>query len=409
LNVKDYSAARKYAARILHTIHDFYSHSNWVEMGNKKINKEIGTRNFSKYDTTDLEDPNTCVSNCSTIEIECNSILRALVSLIKRLGVRSSIINCPITYFICEGNIIINDKLVSGFYVDQGIEKPDNAMKCSHGGILDGSSFKPAIGGINKDSGYFVFSPHANLHLEAANLAIDHTEFFFEEIRKKNGNDEFSNFLKLEVSSTRKYAARILHTIHDFYSHSNWVEMGNKKINKEIGTRNFSKYDTTDLEDPNTCVSNCSTIEIECNTLIRALVKVVKKLGVRSSIINCPIKYFRCNGNIVTNSKLVSGFYVDQGIEKPENTMKCSHGGILDSSSYKKAVGGINKDSGYFVFSPHANLHLEAAKLAIDHTEFFFEEIRKKIGNDEFSKFLNLEVSKIRYFSAKNPDILNTQ
>lgn len=207
--------------------------------------------------------------------------------------------------------------------------------------------------------------------------------------------DIIQKFLNVkDYSAARKYAARILHTIHDFYSHSNWVEMGNKKINKEIGTRNFSKYDTTDLEDPNTCVSNCSTIEIECNTLIRALVKVVKKLGVRSSIINCPIKYFRCNGNIVTNSKLVSGFYVDQGIEKPENTMKCSHGGILDSSSYKKAVGGINKDSGYFVFSPHANLHLEAAKLAIDHTEFFFEEIRKKIGNDEFSKFLNLEVSK---------------
>ena len=42
LNEKDYETARKLTGQVLHTIQDFYSHSNWVEMGKKEINKEIG-------------------------------------------------------------------------------------------------------------------------------------------------------------------------------------------------------------------------------------------------------------------------------------------------------------------------------------------------------------------------------
>jgi hypothetical protein len=46
------------------------------------------------------------------------------------------------------------------------------------------------------------------------------------------------------------------------------------------------------------------------------------------------------------------------------------------------------------IFSPHAHLHLEAARLAILHTEHFFDEIRSKIGEKEFKKFLQLEKPK---------------
>ena len=45
-----------------------------------------------------------------------------------------------------------------------------------------------------------------------------------------------------------------------------------------------------------------------------------------------------------------------------------------------------------YLFSPHADLHLKAAELAVNHTEFYFDLIRKKIGDKEFSKFLSLEV-----------------
>ena len=64
----------------------------------------------------------------------------------------------------------------------------------------------------------------------------------------------------------------------------------------------------------------------------------------------------------------------------------------MDNSSSIEATGGINKDSGYLLFSPHANLHLKAAALAISHTEKFFNQIREKIGDAEFAKFLDLKI-----------------
>ncbi|CAF0760037.1 unnamed protein product [Brachionus calyciflorus] len=211
LSIKDYRRARKFSGKILHTIHDFYSHSNWVEMGNTdRINTEIGTTNFNNLKVVDKNERNTCDNNCTLYEIKCNTILNALVNLIQTIGIRTSFINCPLKYYRCKRNLVILDQLVSGFYAGQDAVKPDGMMKCSHGGILDGDSFKPAEGGINKDSGYYVFSPHAELHLTAANLAINHTEYFFEQMRTRIGNEEYAKFLNLKVSSS------IINTINNY-------------------------------------------------------------------------------------------------------------------------------------------------------------------------------------------------
>lgn len=63
------------------------------------------------------------------------------------------------------------------------------------------------------------------------------------------------------------------------------------------------------------------------------------------------------------------------------------------SSLKVQAIGGINKDSGYLIFSPHADLHLQAASLAVEHTEYLLNQIRTKIGNTEFDNFLDLTVT----------------
>ena len=110
LKLKDYRKAREYSGKILHTIHDFYSHSNWVEMGNTKINKEIGSKNFSTVPLVDEKDKETCLSNCTITEIECNRIINGLVSLIRTLGVRTSLVKCPIKFYSCKGNVIILTK-----------------------------------------------------------------------------------------------------------------------------------------------------------------------------------------------------------------------------------------------------------------------------------------------------------
>jgi hypothetical protein len=51
----------------------------------------------------------------------------------------------------------------------------------------------------------YLFSPHADLHIKAANLAINHTEYYFNQIRNKIGDREFSNFLRLEICDENKH------------------------------------------------------------------------------------------------------------------------------------------------------------------------------------------------------------
>jgi hypothetical protein len=68
-------------------------------------------------------------------------------------------------------------------------------FKCSHGGPFDISTDYDAKGGINKDSAYFWLSPHAHLHHKAAEMAINHTEYFFSQFLQELKNDEFARFL----------------------------------------------------------------------------------------------------------------------------------------------------------------------------------------------------------------------
>jgi hypothetical protein len=204
LAAKQYKEARQLIGEILHTIQDFYSHSNWVEMGNQAINLDIGKESLAQLPQVSSTDDNLCNNECEEVEIQCNVLVNVFVQFLQTVGFKSTFVECPIKYFICKQNILVNDKLVSGYYSNQKLpdgtpyDKPQNYIKCSHGGILDASSFQPAQGGINKDSGFYMFSPHAYLHLVAANLAVNHTAHFFNEIRKQIGNDEFAKLLQLD-------------------------------------------------------------------------------------------------------------------------------------------------------------------------------------------------------------------
>jgi hypothetical protein len=137
---KDYSGARRLAGQILHTIQDFYSHSNWVEIGNTDINRAIGTQDFATSQAiVATTDTNACQSNCDLVTTQCGSFFSLLSSLISKIGYSSSTIACPVRYYKCSNNLVILNKLVSGYYVNQKlpdgstISKPDGQMKCSHG------------------------------------------------------------------------------------------------------------------------------------------------------------------------------------------------------------------------------------------------------------------------------------
>jgi hypothetical protein len=156
---KNFIEAAKLTGQIMHTIQDFYSHSNWIESGNTDINFKIGNESFFSLPVATQSDNLTCVGNCTLVNVECTAFFSSLSGVIQSIGFSSSSIKCPIRYYKCSGNLVKLDKLVSGYYVNQKlpdgstVSKPDGAMKCSHGGIVDGDMFKPATGGINKDSG----------------------------------------------------------------------------------------------------------------------------------------------------------------------------------------------------------------------------------------------------------------
>jgi hypothetical protein len=198
------------------------------------------------------------------------------------------------------------------------------------------------------------------------------------------------------------------------------IEMGNvNTINTKIGTNDFYTQPVATQSDNLTCVSNCTLVNVTCSTLVSLVVNLMNLAGIKSIPVKCPLQFYKCSGNIVKLDKLVSGYYVGQELEdgtvisKPPNQLKCSHGGIVDSDSFKPSSGGINKDSGWYflktfcqsrlrlvlknryapkryLFSPHADLHLKAAALAIQHTEFYFNQIRQRIGDAEYATFLKL-------------------
>ncbi|CAF3484133.1 unnamed protein product, partial [Rotaria sp. Silwood2] len=69
---KDLTNARQSLGRLLHTLQDFYSHSNWIEMGQTNINDLIGINEI--IGSVAGRNQPTCTNNgCTRIEKKCVS------------------------------------------------------------------------------------------------------------------------------------------------------------------------------------------------------------------------------------------------------------------------------------------------------------------------------------------------
>ncbi|KAI2668273.1 von Willebrand factor A domain-containing protein 7 [Labeo rohita] len=152
----NYETARNRLGEALHTLQDFYSHSNWIELGNL-------------FPYSNLTRPDSLINNIAE-------------------PTRPTCRSCDGSD--CRNNIledIIKEKILTSGYF--GFSKPSG--KCSHGTFFDISSWFPPKGGINKDS---QSSEHGNLHDAAATVAIAATRELLEDIRGFLGD---SNFLRL--------------------------------------------------------------------------------------------------------------------------------------------------------------------------------------------------------------------
>ncbi len=191
-----------------------------------------------------------------------------------------------------------------------------------------------------------------------------------------------------EYDDARKAAGGMLHTLQDFYSHTNWIEMGQRDPNTVLG-KEGRQLRSIASSTTSTC-SNCT------NNGTGSILIVQQAAGFDTADF-----FYRCTNNIlpevIAGQILTSGYYTGQRatngqvLDKPEG--KCSHGGFRDSSSDIPATGGINKDSISLDWSPHADLHDTAAAVALQASVDILHDIRTEVQNDvHFAAFLSLEL-----------------
>ena len=140
LGRSDGQGARQDLGQALHSIQDFYAHSNWTN-NHAVINLDLGVEGRQIQNTLGLNDP-----------AEVNGMLTTL--------------------------------LTSGYYDGEDRMPPplQNGHKDRHGGPFDGLSLLDFGLGLNRDSNDFILSPEFLHHNDAADLATDATKKYIHEI-----------------------------------------------------------------------------------------------------------------------------------------------------------------------------------------------------------------------------------
>src|SRR6266850_4046870 len=164
-------------------------------------------------------------------------------------------------------------------------------------------------------------------------------------------NDIKSSLASSNADGARKALGQALHTIQDFYSHSNWVENNGSAPNPLVGQPNV----------------------------------VIPRLGEDIATGKGCVSCVGCTDNIIT-SALTSGYYSGEDRAKP-NSSKCSHGGPLDFSVLS---GGINKDSSLCTRAPHFYLHFQAAAVAKEATKQYLRSIKDAVTTKQIKLLLGV-------------------
>ncbi|XP_078507386.1 von Willebrand factor A domain-containing protein 7-like [Lissotriton helveticus] len=160
-----------------------------------------------------------------------------------------------------------------------------------------------------------------------------------------------SNIIKERYPAARTSLGGLLHTLQDFYSHSNWIELGNvDSTNKGLM---FNNDVIGVIADPTEKTCGPCTSSAKCDPILTPILKA---------------------------EKLTSGY---PNAAVPAG--KCAHGGAGDS------LPGINKDTTSPAFSPQHHLHQDAARLALKATVEVLQDIWESVDDNLFVKFLDLE------------------
>ncbi|KAF3929774.1 hypothetical protein ABW19_dt0206090 [Dactylella cylindrospora] len=194
-----------------------------------------------------------------------------------------------------------------------------------------------------------------------------------------------------QVSAARIKAGRSLHTVQDFYSHSNWIELGNGIPHPGVLGNPDAADELRAASGAATCSSCAIDVDLACtiNCATRFGANFLAYLGC-VALCSCPT----CEDALITR-ELTSGYYYNQGNDRPDG--KCAHGGPFDAEKWYNPLNvnrhpfGINKDSLFCKFSPNGSrYHTEAARVAILSTVAWLRNLRAGLGDDKFKQLLGL-------------------
>ncbi|KAL1771848.1 von Willebrand factor A domain-containing protein 7 isoform X1 [Sigmodon hispidus] len=227
----------------------------------------------------------------------------------------------------------------------------DDIFAAYFGSLLPSRRFRAALGEVSRANAAQDFLPasrnNPDLHFDAERLVQGRT-LLVGALR-----EILVAARAFEHTLARQRLGAALHALQDFYSHSNWVELGERQPHPHLLWPRPELQSLAQAGDP-TC-SDCEELS--------------------------------CPGNLLDLTLLTSGYF---GMHPPKPPGKCSHGGHFDQSSSQPPRGGINKDSTSPSFSPHHMLHLQAVQVALLASIEALSLLRSRLGDRGFSRLLDI-------------------
>lgn len=221
------------------------------------------------------------------------------------------------------------------------------------------STFRSAVYGISTE----------NVLVDGVEWYSERSHFDSESFTQASGlvamrlNSAKNNLEADNLYHARAYFGQAMHTLQDFYAHSNWIELGRTEPNANIGSGIvLGKYASKSMP---TC-RNCNSTDCAKDNILP---------------------------EIIENSWLTSGYFgLTPLAEKPLG--KCSHGASVDYTTNKEATGfGINKD---FATSDHGMFyHYDAARVAYEATKERLSQLWTQFGDTTFGRFLGFETTSL--------------
>uniref|UniRef100_A0A914E747 VWFA domain-containing protein n=1 Tax=Acrobeloides nanus TaxID=290746 RepID=A0A914E747_9BILA len=250
------------------------------------------------------------------------------------------------------------------------------------------------VGVVAPDNPLSSMHGNANYHFDAEQFQTANSQIFkHRQDILKMIKGEYNIFVNSFINIRYQIGIDV-HAIQDFYAHSNWVEMGNNGIVPKLGVENSLANIPLQVANGDTC-NECERSDMNKTEQEIYNASLTNWWRSRWDKIGCHLEnVYVCRNNIKSGIGVTSGYYGGENVAKP-NGGKCSHGGGPDSSANSPAKGGISKDADTLFYAPHYYLHNPAAKLAVDATIQYFNDLRTSIEDDKrFGQLIGIKVPK---------------